>query len=364
MPKLSKITVLELAGREFQPVTVYIETANPATGTFSYRDTQDQLHSAQPKLLYLNEALSTDFRAAWKIIRPLIDIAGITFFPETGATSGPHRLTESEFDWSFVRDSSDNAQALMVAKIADSPIHARMKALGLWSATWTDNESSVSDLERPRPHAAALPAGSSNIAYGKKYDAKLTGPEISKAVRKDIKEAIKAGKLPSIKTSVRYDHFSGGKSIDVTVMGWPASIRMQNPERVRFDHLHPGKDNRDLPHYTEIGQEILRKLEEIRSAYNFDGSDIMTDYFHVNYYGSVHIDWQAERDERQAILKDLPRFVTGNDVKIKTGPFAGWYKIAAVFEDQNGLNIELAKAGLEDHVIVNGPDIDNLHLME
>jgi hypothetical protein len=37
---------------------------------------------------------------------------------------------------------------------------------------------------------------------------------------------------------------------------------------------------------------ILTALEEIHAAYNFNGSDAMVDYFHVNYYGHVEVDWR------------------------------------------------------------------------
>jgi len=35
---------------------------------------------------------------------------------------------------------------------------------------------------------------------------------------------------------------------------------------------------------TEKGKEILKKINEIANKYNWDNSDIMTDYFDVNYY--------------------------------------------------------------------------------
>jgi hypothetical protein len=37
---------------------------------------------------------------------------------------------------------------------------------------------------------------------------------------------------------------------------------------------------------------ILAALKEIHGAYNFDGSDSMVDYYHVNYYGQVEVDWR------------------------------------------------------------------------
>lgn len=361
MPKTSHIKVMELVGREFQPVTVEIYSVNPEEGTFSYLTPDGAQHSVNPLLLYLHEALAVDFKTAWQLIHPLIDVPGMTLSLVGGTVSKPHRLPITEYDWSFIRDSSEHANALMLVKIADSPVHDKMKALGLWSAAWVDKETYVSSLERPRPIIHETPKRRSESP---KYDPKLSVKEIAVRIRADIKAAITRGEIPAVKTSVRSDR----NSIDVTIVSWPKDFQVSNAERVIHDHLHPNQsgfiDDRELPYHTDAARSLIKKIESMRNAYNFDDSDPMTDYFHVNYYGGTHIDWEAEHAERKKILQGLPRYVPGMDARINAGPFAGWYKIFQVYEDENGLNVELARKDMDDHVIVNGSDLANLHLME
>lgn len=123
--------------------------------------------------------------------------------------------------------------------------------------------------------------------YGKKYDSNLDIKEIAKLVRKDIKAAVKAGKLPPLKCGVRISRFSGGQSLSVTVK--EVGFQVVNPEFTKG--VEEGLNSYTLYHtvglYTEQAQEALSTLRSIADAYNFDGSDTMTDYFHVNYYSRV-----------------------------------------------------------------------------
>ena len=41
--------------------------------------------------------------------------------------------------------------------------------------------------------------------------------EIAKAIRADIKAAVKAGELPKARYSVKSDSYTGGSSVDVTI---------------------------------------------------------------------------------------------------------------------------------------------------
>jgi len=198
--------------------------------------------------------------------------------------------------------------------------------------------------------------------YGAKYDRKLSVKEIAVRIRADIKDAITRGEIPAVKISVRSDR----NSIDVTIMSWPKGFQILNPERVIYDHLHPNQfvDERILPLHTEEASALHKHIEKLRNAYNYDDSDPMTDHFDVNYYGSTQWNWEAERNARQELLRSLPKYVPGQDAKITSGPFAGWYKIVDVYENEDGLNVELARKGIDPHVVVNGPDLALLSLME
>jgi len=55
---------------------------------------------------------------------------------------------------------------------------------------------------------------------------------------------------------------------------------------------------------SDEGRALDTQLEAMISAYNFDGSDSMTDYFHVNFYGHVNIAGAMTRDEEVAAILD------------------------------------------------------------
>jgi hypothetical protein len=144
-------------------------------------------------------------------------------------------------------------------------------------------------------------------SYGYKYDETegKTTAQIAGLVRRDIKQAIADGLLPGspVKYSVRTESYSGGSSINVTVENWADAYKDCDGEV--YDR-HTGRktrcsnvwckvagQHRDLPG-AEVHQVLTDEanaaqltLERIHQAYNHDGSDAMTDYFDVRYYGQV-----------------------------------------------------------------------------
>lgn len=139
--------------------------------------------------------------------------------------------------------------------------------------------------------------------YGPKYEAtkNLSKVEIAKLIRQDIKAAVKDGRLPKGKYSVRTHLYAGGGSIDVNVIG--VSIPLFNPDRIQLEIDEPYRSHSEFicPIHTPEAKGMISTLEAIRDAYNYDGSDSMTDYFDVRYYGSVSIDWRLACDERAKI---------------------------------------------------------------
>lgn len=124
--------------------------------------------------------------------------------------------------------------------------------------------------------------------------------EIAKDIRRDIKQAIKLHELPAdLKVSVRSRYFAGGQSIDVT---WSAGTVTH--ELVCTHHRTPyqhclGSSDDHLQHALHLdlsahGRTVERKLNLIMSRYNWDRSDVMTDYFDVLFYGRAEWDWQAK----------------------------------------------------------------------
>lgn len=132
--------------------------------------------------------------------------------------------------------------------------------------------------------------------YGEKYAATkdLTRVEIAKLIRADIKAAVAVGSLPKAKYSVTCERFSGGGSIDITVAK-VEGISVHNAERLLFEHDHPHAYCR-LDRFSVEMAGAIAKLERIHADYNYDGSDIQSDYFNVRYYGRVTV----EGDECEA----------------------------------------------------------------
>lgn len=133
--------------------------------------------------------------------------------------------------------------------------------------------------------------------YGAKYQ-QVRGmrlADIAKLMRADIKLARKIGlkaaepgviatvdpiaNAPAgIKYSVTTQTYSGGGSIDITIKNIPAD----------WGYTHEDRGHGELRKVATPALEALAaELAVIHRAYNYNGSDITTDYFDVNYYGGV-----------------------------------------------------------------------------
>lgn len=119
---------------------------------------------------------------------------------------------------------------------------------------------------------------------GSRYTGYTDAAVVAKNVRADIKQAKADGTLPAtIKTSVRCRKYAGGQAVDVTISGWAAAdVWTTNPAGYTTQ--------------TATASQVLTAVEQMRSAYNRDASDPMTDYYDVTYYGTTQWDvrpWSA-----------------------------------------------------------------------
>jgi hypothetical protein len=131
---------------------------------------------------------------------------------------------------------------------------------------------------------------------GIKYEAtkNLDIKAIAELVRADIKAAVAEGVLlKGIKCNVRISRYSGGQSLNVTVTSFPAQI--ETDESVSGVEVRRTADR-----YTAIAQSTRHVIERLVGAYNYDRSDIMTDYFSVRFYGDVTFDHALARKDREA----------------------------------------------------------------
>lgn len=133
---------------------------------------------------------------------------------------------------------------------------------------------------------------------GARYQPGLDAAAITKAMRQEIAQRIKAGTLPAgLKVSVRLQRYSMGRSIDLTVTALPAGFPLVNPLHLQFrrDHphaslLHLPDDHPAIPLYTPEARALRAQLTEIHGLWNFDRSDSASDY-RCNYGGEAKFDW-------------------------------------------------------------------------
>ena len=140
-----------------------------------------------------------------------------------------------------------------------------------------------------------------NRIQGSKYSGIRSVVDISKDVRKDIKEAIRLHELPSdLKVSVRSNTYAGGQSIDLT---WSAGSGTHqivcSYHRTPVEHCAGSADGHDLSAYVTVGLSTLgniieKKLKDIAMAYNYDNSDVRSDYFDTLFYCTPSWNWQVK----------------------------------------------------------------------
>jgi hypothetical protein len=140
-------------------------------------------------------------------------------------------------------------------------------------------------------------------AEGTKYRATESLPlvDVAKLIRADIKEAIRAGMLPAgLTTSVRVRHHS---SIDIAVTAAPFEVLSRAHLLVHevLPHVHAPRISR----YTPLTLCALERLEDIADAYNFDRSEIESDYFNVRFYGHPSVSYLLEAQARAALKAEL-----------------------------------------------------------
>jgi hypothetical protein len=141
-------------------------------------------------------------------------------------------------------------------------------------------------------------------AYGSKATTEYApATQIAKWMRTDIKVARRFANAPvedangvaipsgfagipkDIKITVRTDSGSMHSSIGIFIRNIPPAWGWYTaPMRGVYDHEWELKKTA-----TPELLRLVRELEEIHWAYNWDGSDTMTDYFDVRYYGGVHL---------------------------------------------------------------------------
>ncbi len=135
--------------------------------------------------------------------------------------------------------------------------------------------------------------------YGKQYDQQKTVKEIAAEIRTTIKAEVKAGRLPPMKYSVRYQTFAGGRSIDINVEAVTVAQCMDLLD-IRWLDAQARNPHRyyEGGQYSLYAQGILRTLEAMQGSHNHDGSDSQTDHFDVKFYGHAQLRFPTGTHER------------------------------------------------------------------
>lgn len=180
---------------------------------------------------------------------------------------------------------------------------------------------------------------------GKNYDPNLSVKEIAAILRKELKK-----RYPDIKFSIRKD---GYNALNADIKELPF---------IPFSKEYLAYQKESSPGYVEpfrgtMFNEDYKKIEKdinsLIQSYNFDNSDPMTDYFHVNFYGGrIELDYLHEKElleqAKTAKESDFKYHPTDHPTNHPTNAGAGESKAngnATVTHntDKNGIEVKFAE---------------------
>ena len=131
--------------------------------------------------------------------------------------------------------------------------------------------------------------------YGSKSNHYLHGADLSAAIRADLKKAGIKG------VTVRCKTYTGGQNLTATVKvdsdgyadrtafiaDWkfPYEYDTKTSRRQSINHYYLA----DIAYLAETTRAKLQKVDEIISAYRYDNSNSMVDYFDTNFYYDIDV---------------------------------------------------------------------------
>jgi hypothetical protein len=116
--------------------------------------------------------------------------------------------------------------------------------------------------------------------------------EIAKDIRTDIKKAIKEGTLPNdLKVSVT---MRSPRCINITYTTNTKNIVMLkcNDCYSKIQNCYETCGILWNLNYSETGNKLDETIKKIANAYNYDNSDVQSDYFDVNYYLRITLNYE------------------------------------------------------------------------
>lgn len=137
---------------------------------------------------------------------------------------------------------------------------------------------------------------------GLNYDRSLPVKSIAAIVRTAVRKAVKAGTLGTATgVSVRYRSYSGGCSIDATIIvpkvkvtaDTPGAVEMEDRWGERHWVVKSEGDHSAAIYPNDViepgAREAKRKVEALLSTFNYNRSNSQVDYFDRNFYSSVDL---------------------------------------------------------------------------
>lgn len=147
---------------------------------------------------------------------------------------------------------------------------------------------------------------------GKKYQHGLSTKEIAARVRAEIRA--KYPMRDGYRIGVKYNSFSMGSSIDITIKAAPFEIyqpeykdayinkdwdAIKAMQELRRNAAGNDPIRNTSYEYTPETTELLDDLKTMIRAYRYDDSDGMIDYFSTNFYDHVTVDWKILANARE-----------------------------------------------------------------
>lgn len=140
-----------------------------------------------------------------------------------------------------------------------------------------------------------------NNLYGARYDANLPLKDIAKMVKKEASK-----KYPDCKISATTKNFHSiwikimldeekyrAKTVDEVPKGpeyWNIERQIGNDGIIKKEELEEYIKNNVVKSTRAL--DIERDVKDMLGSYNYDKSDVYTDYFDCNFYGSVNVIFQ------------------------------------------------------------------------
>lgn len=145
--------------------------------------------------------------------------------------------------------------------------------------------------------------------------------EIAKQIRKQLKK-----EFPQCKFSVRIERYSMGQSMSISLTAAPFAAftgdmdANGNPRSGDYAQLNPYQLRQEPDEYicngnyiTKEAWDTMARVDEIQKGHNWDNSDLMTDYFDVNYHFHAEIGKWDKPFQMTASPKPEKAAVNGTD---------------------------------------------------